>query len=245
MRNTWNITANDLSLSPGCIDLWKVDLNREDNNIFMHAQNLTKEENARAEKYISGKKSREFIITRSTLRNILGHLLKTNSQKFEFTYTKHGMPMLSPTTGYAEINFNVSHSYDIALIAITINQPVGIDIEKIRTDIDFEKLAARFFSEREYAEIMKYDGQKRLHSFFATWTRKEAIVKAVGTGIASGLKSFDVSVDPIAPAKLIESRWGEEIISDWNLTTIDTSNEYFASMATISKSMEIRCWTMS
>ncbi|MGK0298827.1 MAG: 4'-phosphopantetheinyl transferase [Gammaproteobacteria bacterium] len=245
MSNTWKITKNDLSLSPDCIDLWRIDLNREDDNIFMHAQNLSKEENARADKYISGKKSREFIITRSTLRNILGHLLKTNPRKFEFTYTKHGMPRLSPDTGYTEINFNVSHSYDFALIAITLNQPVGIDIEKIRTDIDFEKLAARFFSEKEYTAIMTYEDQKRLHAFFATWTRKEAIVKAVGTGIASGLKSFDVSVDPIAPAKLIETRWNEEIFSDWNLTTIDTSDEYFASMATNSNSLAVRYWTMT
>ena len=187
MANTWKITEIDLSLSPDCIDLWKVDLNREDDNIFMHAQNLSKEENARADKYISGKKSREFIITRSTLRNILGHVLKTNPRKFEFSYTKHGMPTLSPEIGYTEISFNVSHSYDFALIAITLNQPIGVDIEKIRTDIDFEKLAARFFSENEYASIRR---SKTLRLFFFYMDTERSYCKGNRYRDRIGIKKF-------------------------------------------------------
>jgi 4'-phosphopantetheinyl transferase len=245
MNNAWNPTANDLKLSSGHIDVWKIDLSREDKNIFMHAQCLTKEEQARADKYVTGKKSREFIITRSALRNILGHVLNEDPRRFEFTYTGQGMPALSPATPNQNISFNVSHSFDMSLIAITLEQPVGIDVEKVRGDIDYEKLALRYFSDNEYKAIMKYDDEQRVHAFFATWTRKEAIVKAMGTGIASGLKSFDVSVDPAGPAELKETRWGPGIPSKWTLDTIDTGADYFACLASIGSGQDIRCWTLN
>jgi 4'-phosphopantetheinyl transferase len=245
MSNIWKITTNDLSLSPDYIDIWKIDLNIEDKNIFNHAKCLSNEERTRADKYISGKKSREFIITRSSLRNILGHVLKVNPGVFEFCYSKHGMPMLSPRSGFPDISFNVSHSFDVSLIAITINQAVGIDVEKVRTDIEYEKLAVRFFSDNEYQAIMQYHDQLRLRAFFATWTRKEALVKAIGTGIAMGLKSFDVSVNPDGPAKLLETRWNPDLQNEWSITSIDTGDDYFACLATISGAREIRHWTMS
>jgi 4'-phosphopantetheinyl transferase len=245
MKPDWKQTDPNLTLSPDCIDLWKIDLNREDRNIFMHAQYLSSDEHARAGKYINGKKSREFIITRSVLRNVLGHVLKENPKYLVFDYTREGMPVLSTCSTHSDICFNVSHSYDLALIALSIGHPVGIDIEKVREDIDLEALSKRFFSENEYHNIMQFEGQERLCAFFATWTRKEAIVKAMGTGIASGLKSFDVSVDPTAPAKLQETRWTDEVSLHWTLKTIDTDEDYFACLASSGEGKTLRYWTVS
>ncbi len=245
MRPDWKQTDPELKLSPDCIDIWKVNLKKEDRNIFLHAQYLSSEEHARAEKYVNGKKSREFIITRSVLRNVLGHVLSVNPKHLLFDYTNVGMPVLPTRSGHPEICFNVSHSYDIALIAISIEQAVGIDIEKIRDDIDYEAMSKRFFSDNEYHNIMKYEGKERTHAFFATWTRKEAIVKAMGTGIASGLKSFDVSVDPSAPAALMETRWDDDLNSTWILNTIDADDDYFACLANSGEDKTLRYWTVS
>lgn len=245
MKPDWKQTDPELSLSPECIDVWKIDLKSEDRNIFMHAQYLTSEENARAGKYVNGKKSREFIITRSVLRNVLGHVLNENPKYLDITYTRLGMPVLTPRSGHPAVCFNVSHSYDLALIAVALDQPVGIDIEKIRNDIDHQGLSKRFFSENEYRNIMEYQGQDRLRAFFATWTRKESIVKAMGTGIASGLKSFDVSVGPDSPPELKETRWDNDVSADWILNTIDADDDYFACLANSGIDKTIRYWTVS
>lgn len=245
MEDIWNIITHDFNLSADHIELCKINLKNKDNNIFLDAKYLSKEECARAEKYMSVEKAREFIITRSTLRKILGHALNEDPLKFEFRYTKHGMPVLSYPKNTSNITFNVSHTHDIALIAMTMGEYIGVDIEKIRTNIDHEKLAERFFSENEYIAIMQYTGKQRLHSFFATWTRKEAIVKATGIGIASGLKSFDVSVHPEGPAKLVEVRWESEVKSQWKLDTINVGDSYFACLASNGPPREIRYWILN
>jgi phosphopantetheinyl transferase len=92
---------------------------------------------------------------------------------------------------------------------------------------------------------MQYQDHDRLRAFFATWTRKESIVKAMGTGIASGLKSFDVSVDPAAPPELRETRWSDDVSPHWTLNTIDADDDYLACLASSGKAKTLRYWTVS
>lgn len=238
----WEKTSPDLEFSTEYIDIWLIDLAEEDKDIFNHQRYLTKDELARAGKYLSGKKSREFIITRSALRNIIGYVLKTNPRQIEFAYTSSGMPLLDSAWSHTNITFNVSHSHDLAIIAVSIENIIGIDIEKIREDIDYKKLAKRFFSEYEHQQIMEFEDTLRLNAFFATWTRKEALVKATGTGIAYGLNKFDVSVDPDKPAELVDSRWQDECQSNWSLLNIETLPEYKACLAVAGEMPNIRYW---
>jgi phosphopantetheinyl transferase len=109
MKPDWKQTDPELILSPDYIDLWKVDLKSEDRNIFMHAQFLTSDEHARAGKYVNGKKSREFIITRSVLRNVLGHTLNENPKYLDIAYTRLGMPVLSPPDLDIPVSFSTFH----------------------------------------------------------------------------------------------------------------------------------------
>ncbi|NNE39194.1 MAG: 4'-phosphopantetheinyl transferase superfamily protein, partial [Gammaproteobacteria bacterium] len=209
---------------------------------FNHQRYLSREELTRAGKYISGKKSREFIITRSALRNIIGYVLKKDPRQIGIAYTSSGMPLLDHNWSHTNITFNVSHSHDLAIIAVSIRNIIGIDIEKVRQDIEYEKLAKRFFSETEHKLILEYEITSRLDAFFATWTRKEALVKATGIGIAYGLSKFDVSVDPDQPAELLDSRWQSECQSKWSLLNIDTLPEYKSCLAVAGELPEVRYW---
>jgi 4'-phosphopantetheinyl transferase len=242
MHDLWKQTPPELSLSAETVDIWKIDLKLGNDHIFAHSKILSRAELDRADKYVSGKKSREFIITRSSLRIILGHVLGRHPGTLEFDYTRHGMPYLVPGTGSPDVRFSVSHSHDLALIAVTLDQPIGVDIEKVREEIDYESLARRFFSEQEHRAIMDYEGKGKPRAFFATWTRKEAIVKATGNGIASGLKQFDVSVDPDQPARLLATRWEKEIQSSWSLTNIEAGPDYMACLAMDGSSRPVQYW---
>lgn len=238
----WEKTSPQLEFSKDYIDIWLIDLAEEENDIFNHQRYLSPDELTRASKYLSGKKSREFIITRSSLRNIIGYVLKTDPRQVGIAYTSSGMPLLDQSWSHTDITFNVSHSHDLAIIGVSVNNIIGIDIEKIRDNIEFEKLTRRFFSQSEHQEIMKFKDTSRLDAFFATWTRKEALVKATGTGIAYGLDKFDVSVDPDKPAELLNSRWQTECQSNWSLLNIDTQPNYKACLAVAGDMPDIRYW---
>jgi len=216
----------------GRVDIYRIPLDLSEDEIQAYHQYLSIEEKQRAAKFLSASKTREFTITRSCLRQILAQTLDSDLSLITIAHHPDGKPYLQFQPGPARVCFSVSHSSDLAMIAVTLDRDIGIDVEKIRTDIDYQTLARRFFSTAEYEAIQDCSEQIQLQAFFATWTRKEAIVKAHGKGIALGLKQFDVSVDPHRPPRLLATRWEQDDIPAWTLLNIDTAPGYFASMAT-------------
>mgnify|MGYP006179030661 CR=1 FL=1 len=181
---------------------------------------------------------------RGALRRALAHALDQNPRAFCFEYEAHGRPYLADESGHDGVSFSVSHSHDLALIALTRGRRVGIDIERVRPEVDHEGLSRRFFSSVEYQALRSHHNGVRLRAFFAVWTRKEALVKATGTGIAGGLKAFDVSADPDRPAELLATRWEDADQSNWLLTDICADPDYLACVASDGET-QVRCWTLA
>jgi len=241
MNKPWASTPSDLRLSPDHVDIWCVRLDLPEQAVSGFTVLLSDDERTRAGKFASEQKSREFIITRGSLREILGHALHEDPRRFNIDYEAQGRPYLNGNEQHSRIHFSVTHSHELALIAMTMDHNIGIDLEKIRTDIEHTGLSRRFFSTAEYQALQHYTDAARLRAFFATWTRKEAIIKATGIGIALGLKQFDVSVDPDQPAQLQATRWEQKIRTDWVLTNIDTEPGYIACLAVTGRP-SIRYW---
>ncbi len=216
----------------GRVDIYRIPLDLSEDDIQAYQQYLSIEEKQRAAKFLSASKTREFTITRSSLRQILAQTLDCDLSLITIANHPDGKPYLQFQPGPARVCFSVSHSSDLAMIAVTLDRDIGIDVEKLRTDIDYQTLARRFFSTAEYEAIQDCSEQTQLQAFFATWTRKEAIVKAHGKGIALGLKQFDVSVDPHRPPRILATRWEQDDIPTWTLLNIDSAPGYFASLAT-------------
>ena len=223
--------TNTPGYKPVSVDIYRIPLERTEAEIQDCQQYLSDEERQRAAKFLSASKVREFTITRSTLRQILAQTLDCDLSHITITNHPDGKPYLQFQPGPARVRFSVSHSQDLAMIAVTLDHDIGIDVEKVRTDIDYQTLARRFFSTAEYEALQDCSEQIQLEAFFATWTRKEAIVKAHGKGIALGLKQFDVTVDPHRPPRLLETRWEEDDVPEWTLLNIDSAPGYFASLA--------------
>ena len=101
------------------------------------------------------------------------------------------------------IRFNVSHSHGIALYAVTRGREVGIDLERIRSDLAVAEIAERFFSRREIAMLRTLPIEAQRQAFFRCWTRKEAYIKARGEGLSLPLDQFDVSLAPGEPAAVL------------------------------------------
>ncbi|MBT7950488.1 MAG: 4'-phosphopantetheinyl transferase superfamily protein [Gammaproteobacteria bacterium] len=238
----WDSPPEGLKLDANYIDVWRTRIDLPEEEVKRYALTLSEEERERAARFTFPDKYEEYVVSRGLLRRALAHVLKQAATDFQFEYTDSKKPYLSKKYGGQSISFNISHSHGQALVAISLQRNIGVDIEKIRTDVEYEKLASRFFSEAEHKQLMQLPQDERARSFFAIWTRKEAFVKAIGKGIAFGLSEFDVNVEPQEPPLMLVTRWNPQDVSSWLMATIDSDPDYMATLATDGGDFQLRCW---
>ena len=177
---------------------------------------LSNAERSRASRFAMARDRRRFTVARSILRQLLAARLGARPDSVELNTEKRGKPALANRFATSGLRFNLSHAGDIAVYAFSSGREVGIDVEEVRALPDADQLAARFFSRREKEAYLALDAQDRPVGFFNCWTRKEALVKALGVGLLHPLDSFDVSLAPDEPARIIRldstfggpSAWG-------------------------------------
>lgn len=161
------------------------------------------------------------------LKEILAQVLGTGD--FSIIRRESGKPVLAPP--WERLQFNLTHTRDVTLFALAWDTRLGIDVEWRGREVNVEPLARRFLSTRERREILAApDIMERRKRFLRCWTRKEALLKAVGTGLAGGLEKFTVStgneavivdcdLDVFGPAE------------NWRLLDLEIGDDYFASLA--------------
>jgi 4'-phosphopantetheinyl transferase len=146
---------------------------------------LSAEEHARlACFHLLGDRQR-FLLARGLLRLLVGAFLDTPAESVGFGRGSFGKPFVVPVAGVPPLHFNVSHSGELVLLALSREHEVGVDVEEVRRDQDWEAIAPRVLSCDEYREWIRLDPEERLEAFFRAWTRREAGLKAVGLGFSS------------------------------------------------------------
>jgi 4'-phosphopantetheinyl transferase len=163
---------------------------------------LSADEKLRASRFHFEKNRNEYVVTRYTLRKLLGGYLNLPPDQLQFLYTQHGKPYISGSP----IAFNVSHTHGMAALAFAMQTSVGIDVEAVRTNFRADEIAERFFSDHERQSLRKYFKEERHAAFFRCWTRKEAYIKARGEGLSHPLAQFDVSLERESESALIATR---------------------------------------
>ena len=189
-------------------------------------QTLSADELGRAKRFLFERDRRRFIVGRGVLRNILSRYTKENPARLRFRYSKYGKPFLIPPAGQDTLRFNLSHSGELALYAITCRRDIGIDVEQIRSMPDAEQLAERFFSNQENQTFRAVSPEQKDTAFFNCWTRKEAYVKAIGEGLSLPLDQFDVSLAPGEPAALLRARGRPQEPEHWFLEGLEPAPGY-------------------
>jgi 4'-phosphopantetheinyl transferase len=217
--------------APGCLDLWAIDLARPisaDDRAL-----LDPEETAKAERIIIPGKRRQSYRARSELRRILGRYLDADPQALRFVYGEHGKPALAarPDGEPAPLSFNLSHSGDLALVAVVLGRPelqLGVDVEQARDGRQFASIAASFFAPDEVAvfEALAIDEQPA--AFYRAWTRKEAYLKAIGTGLSFASTGFTIRYGRgEEPALLHTTRLGDDA-RRWRMVDVPCPPGYAA-----------------
>ena len=193
--------APDDRAAPGvAVDLWRVDLRELICTSAPLAALLDPEERARAERLRREIDRRRATASLGLRRLVLGSRLGVRPETLHFTYGESGKPHL---LGFAHISFSVSHSSNLIVIAVADGVRLGVDVERVRA-LDTERIARRFFAPDEANALAALPESDRPAAFFACWTRKEAIVKATGYGLAE-LHRFAVSIAPGEPARLLRA----------------------------------------
>lgn len=191
------------------------------------ARFLTHDEQLRADRFYFEHDRRRFIVARGKLRLLLSRHFQIAPAAIVFGYMKNGKPFVAGNS--TQIHFNMSHSEECALYAISKRCRLGADIECLNRNIDWHGLVRRFFTNREFSALQQLPAFTRKRAFFTSWTRKEAILKATGDGLSIPLDQFEVTVDPDAEPRILAA--SSLRIHDWTLYSTDVGSDYFATVA--------------
>lgn len=193
-ESAWLAPPQRLRLHRGEVHVWLVLL---DGSNTSGTNLLSVAERQRAERLAQPRARGQYIASQRMLRMILARYLDVSPSAIQFLRSPAGKPYLDPRHG-STLRFNLSHSGSWALFAFAVGQEVGVDLETHRP-VDPLALAQRFFCAAEARRLRTLPIAQRPRSFFELWTAKEALAKAMGTGIAGTLNRFDVDVSGAQP----------------------------------------------
>lgn len=198
---------------------------------------LSAAEQAKAERLRFADHRRRLTIWHGALRAILGGYAGREPRALEFTFGPRGKPYLLG----APLQFNLSHSAQLALVAVGRNE-LGVDCEKVRHLENLDDIARRHFSAVEFAALSALAEPERLRGFYRCWTRKEAFIKAIGAGLSLPLDTFDVTIGE--PAAFLAFRDGQEDPERWTLADVSPGPDYIAALAARERGFRVRTFAL-
>jgi 4'-phosphopantetheinyl transferase len=236
----WLNSPDNLILSEEEAHVWRADLNLNEGfqNSFLNL--LSADEKNRAKKFRFAKDSQNFIVARGILRLLIGKYLEINPAEVSFQYSEFGKPSIAHNNS---LQFNISHSQNIALFAFTKKFNIGIDVEFVNPNIEVKEIATSFFSTNEIKNLLALPEQQQTLGFFYCWTRKEAFIKAVGEGLSFPLDKFEVSLEPNKPAKLLATDWQPKDVAKWSIYSLSPKANFVGSLVIEGLVEKVKCWS--
>ncbi len=214
-------------LKPKEVHIWQTTFSRT-MVLEPYLQMLSSDEITRVHKFKFEVDKKRYIISRGLLRVLLGRYLAEDPKKIVFIYNEYGKP---DCNNIKNLKFNISHSGDMALFGFSYNQGIGVDIEEIKNDFDSLEIADNFFSKKEIACLHNTTKSEQNRAFYRCWTRKEAFIKAEGSGLSFPLDRFTVTLDHDIKASLQETKWQPEERLNWHLSSYVPAKNYIAALA--------------
>ena len=238
----WPVGHIDVPVSDGAIDVWAANLDLSSAEIENYERTLAAAERERAKRFHFTVDRQRFITARGFLRALLGKYLGVDPATITFGYGSRGKPFLAGPLLNSRLWFNLAHSADLALVAISRTGPVGVDVEFIKPIPEVDQLVSHFFSSRESDAFAATPLDERSIAFFNLWTRKEAWLKAIGEGIAHSLSLVEVTFLPGEPARLLRLPGNSETSQRWYLHDLRPAKGFAGAVAALSGDTSVRCW---
>jgi 4'-phosphopantetheinyl transferase len=227
----WLEPPGHYNLASNEVHVWRGVVGRDAGAMPEVRRVLSPDECEKADRFHFEADRSRFVLGRAMLRHVLARGLQKRPNELSFEYGAFGKPVLAPGGPAGQPQFNLSHSGDLILLAVAVGRAVGIDVERMRTDIPHLGIAEHFFSAAERGSLAGLPAPAQTEAFYACWTRKEAYIKATGVGLSLPLDQFDVSLRPGEPAKLLATRPDDAEAHRWTLLELDVGPNYKAAAA--------------
>lgn len=221
MQMSWREPAEDLAISSGQVHVWRIwlDLSKATvQGLFAELSDTEKEKVSSFHKEVD---SRRYAAAHAGTREILSKYLNLPPAEIEFTNNPYGKPEINSKKNSLTLCFNLTHSNAVAILAVSVDTPLGVDIEKITRNVDVAALAQRFFSPGEIKYLLNLPDEEQKAAFFRCWTRKEAYIKALGMGLSIPLDQFEVSLDLDGPVQINQGISQADYFSLYHLEPFD------------------------
>jgi 4'-phosphopantetheinyl transferase len=232
MTIMWQIPPQNLVLSEDRVHLWRANLDLPEAEIEELELLLSSDEQARADRFRFPQHRRRFIAARAILRQIISGYeeIKPNLPTL-FEYSPLGKPRLSVSLGDRDLQFNVSHSNELALYSFTRRDRIGIDLESEKLHSDVIQIAQRFFTPNEATYLASLTEEQQIPAFLQIWTAKEAYLKATGEGIANSLNKVEIALDRDLEVSLVSIGDNASVAENWLMTKVFAAENYLATLA--------------
>jgi|CXWL01.1.fsa_nt_gi 4'-phosphopantetheinyl transferase len=192
---------------------------------------LSEDERGRAGRFISQQDQRRFVLAHGGLRAVLGRYLGLGPDAVELDRSEAGKPFVrKERRGQSAITFNMSHAHGRALIAVSKGRQVGVDLERIRSDIKVAKLSARYFAPSEQAAIVQLAEEQRAPRFFRYWVVKEAVLKAQGIGLRA-LSQCEILMGADGTGAEVLVPAGSPLQNNWRVRLLSCDEGWEAAVA--------------
>ncbi len=224
------------------VHVWRMLLDAPPSCIESLRKIIASEELARAERFRFETDRRRFTVARGSLRGILGRYLAIPPDRLQFRYGAHGKPRLAEETGGTRLRFNLAHSQDRALCAVSTRREVGVDLERVAADVEDEVIAEHFFSSREIVALCAVLPERRPAMFYRYWTQKEAFVKAIGVGLHFPLNRVEMVFASGKPLSLHDLGDSAGEPTCWSIHDLHPWSGYAAALAVEGHDVGITLW---
>ena len=222
----FNVPKMNLELSSNQAVIWYANTAVSDADEEFYLNLLNKTEKERASRFYFDRDRKRFIAAKGILRILSGMYLNKAPQEILFSFGAYEKPEF--TGGDSDLKFNISHSGNMAIFGFIRKHTIGVDIEYVKRNIEALEIAEHFFSPKEISALSSLPKQIHHRAFFRCWTRKEAFIKAEGSGLTFPLHLFTVSLDHDINAALLETLWDKNEKNKWKLFSFIPFQDYMA-----------------
>jgi len=216
-------TSDDLSKNKQ-IDVWKIKIPEFYSEEKYYYSLLNDAEKKRAEAFVTDKLTSRYTISQGALRVILADYLSIDPTNIIYSFGFHKKPFLADNP--SNLQFNLTHSHDIALVAISFHDQVGVDVERLNPKILEKGLEKSIFSQNELKVFQSTSLENRTEAFFSGWTHKESLLKLSGIGLYKELQEVEVPLHPIAETSPVLFEGSEQFLQSFYV-----SEKYLAAVA--------------
>ena len=202
---------------------------------------LNEDERGRAARFIRRQDHVRFVLAHGGIRAVLSRYLGIGPDVVEMYPSETGKPSLTKELrGQPAITFNMSHAHGRVLIAVSKGQEVGVDLERIRSDVEVAKLSERYFAPSEHATIMQLAQEQRAARFFRYWVAKEAVLKAQGIGLRA-LSQCEIILGADGAGAEILVPAGSPLQSNWRVRLLSCDEGWDAAVAAQGGDWAVQC----